>query len=458
MYDLSREFEGLVTVFQSQNVNVTRPISKIAPRSTPLLTLSKAVSSQVREATALVLQLRRLCEARGLFLDPTADINSCLSNAKSILSSADAAMGAFLQEISRLSASASKTASTSGAAMVGILAEETGWVSKASPFLPAGGLSAPSTIPAGPSASAIPVVLRMVSVPSGASGTRRNAFYRTEYMSFKAQCQRLVAEAHANRGAQPLDEMLAMAAAAPAGSMKQHWSIVSETLKQLILAANKGMQEALRIRSDNLKEQTNQRKLLARSTWAPVVAGGGTLVDTPLFDSPKLLPPPIVPPAPAGNAGQKSVASPFALKQSDLVQKSAITSKADMSGGFNYGANASSLKRRHGTATGASGMQSVENGAGASALQSRSAMPAAGSYSYTSQQLERYKDASSRAAEVRQVRWLHAIYGLSIYIHRIHPHMRMCGHAGGEHHRGIRAHVYPNGEPRSRARRSGRPH
>ena len=66
--------------------------------------------------------------------------------------------------------------------------------------------------------------------------------------------------------------------AGSATSARAHWAAVADCLRGHVLDLTRQFSDALRLRSENLKEQAARRKQFARSTWAPLVS-----LDSPLF-------------------------------------------------------------------------------------------------------------------------------------------------------------------------------
>lgn len=235
----------------------------------------------------------------------------------------------------------------------------------------------------------------------------------------------------------PAMDASAAASAQPQGSQRSHWSSVAEVLKGRVLGATRAFQDALRIRSENLREQSERRRTLARSTWAPLVdlssplfAGAGAL--TPVAanaNTPAAGMPGGGSPQPSAAAGALPGALPGNGGNSGTSGNSGSSSDP-----FSHSlgpVGASGARRRPnalGTAAGSgggeSGSASPSLPAGPAAAGS-SALGMSGKYgrpqpatssgygppglagtavaSYTAQQLARYHDAASRAAEMRAV-------------------------------------------------------
>lgn len=195
---------------------------------------------------------------------------------------------------------------------------------------------------------------------------------------------------------------------APLGSQRAHWSSAAEVLRGHVLGATKAFQEALRIRSENLKEQSERRRTLARSTWAPLVD-----MSTPLFLNHHHQAAPQPQPQPQAVAANGSaVGAPPLSSGADNASLAASPAGIDT-------ATAAGPRRRNVPAAGpASGLSAAFGGpqssfpsSSASSSSSSSHMafgPAKGIMAaqpsnYTAQQLARYHDAASRAHEMRQV-------------------------------------------------------
>jgi syntaxin 5 len=141
--------------------------------------------------------------------------------------------------------------------------------------------------------------------------------------------------------------------------------VVASTLRGHVAATTRAFQDALRTRCDNLKEQSERRRTLARSTWAPLVD-----MSSPLFQGLPAPPPPLPPPpnaatftAAAAGAAPRRRHAPYPQAPSAEWAGSSGGGGGGSSGGGGYG----------------------------------------GASSYNTQQLARYHDAAGRAQEMRKV-------------------------------------------------------
>lgn len=143
---------------------------------------------------------------------------------------------------------------------------------------------------------------------------------------------------------------------------------MASTLRSHVVATTRAFQDALRTRCDNMKEQSDRRRTLARSTWAPLVD-----MSSPLFQGLPAPPPPPPPPPEAAEPGSVGGAAPAARRRHAPYPPAATAAAAAWAG--------------------------VGAGAGAA----RGGGSDGGASSYTTQQLARYHDAAGRAQEMRKV-------------------------------------------------------
>jgi len=222
----------------------------------------------------------------------------------------------------------------------------------------------------------------------------------------------------------------------PIGGPAAHWGAVADTLRRYMLTLTTAFQDALRARSENLREQSDKRRLLVRSTWAPtgaLAAGLGASSG------------PLAPGAAAGGGASDGDHDTSGAADAAPPAEPAPSAGPAASGGFNYGAGLINRRRIGGpggagsgaaAGSGTGGLRSpfrqhatgitapfgsssssaaastttttttshydpAISGSGGSGGPAR--LPGPSSYSYTADQMHRYHDATSRAAEMRQV-------------------------------------------------------
>lgn len=207
---------------------------------------------------------------------------------------------------------------------------------------------------------------------------------KSEIGALDAQMGRFAAEAaRASAGVAAADP------SRPAG----HWPMVSDMLRNHLLSVTRTFQDALRVRSERMREQANRRQQLAASAWMPPPAAASAL-NSPLFAPMPAAPPP----APAAAPAAASIAPSGAVQPAaELRRRGGGPPTQSNSGSSSSSSAAVAAARQEEEAAAAAASYAPRYPVGLGA-------PAGGSYgAFSSQQLARAHDAQSRAADMRAV-------------------------------------------------------
>ena len=420
MFERTREFVSAVETLRrfdaAAATGVPVPAVRLPPRHA-LHARSRALADEISSAATTVQRLARLSTRRGLFDDPAAEVNALTAAAKAALLGLDASVTALAAAAAVVSQSlaAPPPSIPLRTALIGLMVQEgvtavaaekvlrvpseDDDVGDFSTLYSGNGVAAFSAFPPPLSGLALPVAAssRRISAPTPSPPIPVHALPQPspspaqpltaigagsdEAALAKAWQARQLLCPHWSLYCQQHPAGAAAGSAAPVGSPRAHWAAVAATLRSHVVATTRAFQDALRTRCDNMKEQSERRRTLARSTWAPLVD-----MSSPLFQALPAQPPP--PPQP------------------HLPPEASAASDSAESGGplGVVGAGAQAARRRHAPYP---QIQAAWARTGPPTSVSSAANAAAayggGATAYTTQQLARYHDAAGRAQEMRKV-------------------------------------------------------